>query len=246
MPIEVNTAALPQMTWGAWVRTDSLVPGLRKVMGHDNGGWDRTIGLDIRNESFRYTSFTGFQRPIEGSPGPVSTNDWTFLAATYDQDAQSVTVYVDLDVSTTNDALVAVTETGNFNVGWQTFAIGSIRPDLDNEGWNGVIDNAFIYEGILTTRQLHILRDRDKEAVIGKQEGPRLRVDRSGGNLVFTWDSAGGKLYNLRSETDPSVDSPVDWPIFNEHSDIVATPPKNTLTIALPVDSERLDRKNVV
>ena len=118
-------------------------------------------------------------------------------------------------MSHTNGALVEVTETRNFNAGWQTIATGRIRPNIDNGGWHGVIDHAFIYEGILTTRQLHILRDRDKEAVIGKQEGPRLRVDRSGGNLVFTWDSAGGKLYNLRSETDPSVDSPVDWPIFN-------------------------------
>lgn len=238
-PIDVNPAALPQMSWGAWVRTNSLAPGLRKVMGHDNGAWDRTIGLDTRDQSFRYTSFTGFQRPVEGSVAPVSTTDWTFLAATYDQDAQSVTVFVDLDVATTDDQLVAETEVGNFNSGWPTFAIGAIRPDLDNEGWDGAIDNAFVYEGILTTAQLHRLRTRGKEEVLGKQDGPRLQVERAGGDLVFTWESAGGKLYNLRSRVDPSVDDPVDWPIFGGNAEIVASPPLNTLSIPMPGDDER-------
>ncbi|MEC9037337.1 MAG: hypothetical protein VX588_10985, partial [Verrucomicrobiota bacterium] len=48
-PIDINAGVIPDMTWGAWVRTDNTSPGLRKIMGHDNGGWDRTIGLDSRN-----------------------------------------------------------------------------------------------------------------------------------------------------------------------------------------------------
>jgi len=158
-PVDVNTSVMPQMTWGAWVRTDSLAAGLRKVMGHDNGAWDRTIGLDTRDASFRYTSFTGFQRPIEGSPGPLNTTDWTFLAATYDQGAQAVTIYVDLDATSTADALVSVTEVGNFNAGWPTFAIGGIRPDIASEGWVGAIDQAFVFNELLTPAQLTQIRD---------------------------------------------------------------------------------------
>ncbi len=40
-PININPASLPQLTMGAWVKTASLNSGLRKVIGHDDGGWDR-------------------------------------------------------------------------------------------------------------------------------------------------------------------------------------------------------------
>ncbi len=115
VPVDINASVMPDMTWGAWVRTDNTNPGLRKVMGHDNGGWDRTIGLDSRNGQFRYTSFTGFGRPVVGDlPGPESTEDWTFLAASYDSADGSVTVYVDLDASTADDELVTVTENASY------------------------------------------------------------------------------------------------------------------------------------
>ncbi|MEM7385506.1 MAG: hypothetical protein AAF514_11225, partial [Verrucomicrobiota bacterium] len=47
-PININPEEEPELTVGAWVRTASVEPGLRKIMGHDNGGWDRTVGLDNR------------------------------------------------------------------------------------------------------------------------------------------------------------------------------------------------------
>src|SRR6266511_1191891 len=98
-PIDINATTLPALTMGAWVRTSTLSPGLRKVIGQDDGGWDRVIGLDDRNGAVRYTSFTG-TGPAPGTPGPVSTTDWTFLAATYDEVGTQVIVYVDLDAST--------------------------------------------------------------------------------------------------------------------------------------------------
>lgn len=71
--------------------------------------------------------------------------------------------------------------------------------------------------------------------------GPRIFFDvaRSGDDLVLTWSSQGGKLYNLRSETDLSVAPPAEWPIFDGQADLEATPPENTLTIAGPADPER-------
>ena len=67
-----------------------------------------------------------------------------------------------------------------------------------------------------------------------------LEVTRSGTDLVFTWDSRGGKLYNLRSQTDPSAADLKDWPVFDGHMEIEATPPANTLSIPLPADPLRL------
>ena len=158
-PIDINAGAIPDMTWGAWVRTDNTNPGLRKILGHDNGGWDRTLGLDNRNGQFRYTSFTGFGRPVVGNlPGPANTEDWTFVAASYDSAAGTVSVYVDVDASSTDDELVAVTETARWNTGWPTFAIGGIRPDNTSELWDGVIDNVFVYNEVLSPAEIAALR----------------------------------------------------------------------------------------
>jgi hypothetical protein len=77
------------------------------------------------------------------------------------------------------------------------------------------------------------------DVVTGPGPAVLLEVESSGSDLTFTWDSRNGMLYNLRSETDPSMAAPLDWPLFDGQQDLEATPPKNTLTIALPVDSER-------
>jgi hypothetical protein len=162
-PVNVNPAAMPQMTWGAWVRTDSLASGLRKVMGHDDGAWDRTLGLDNRNPAiFRYTAFTGDANnsgPVEGSPAPTNTTDWTFIAASHDQVAQTITFYIDLNAGTTGDALQSFTEFAGFGTGWPTFAIGDIRPDVTSEPWDGAIDNVFVYNEVLSASALTALRN---------------------------------------------------------------------------------------
>lgn len=73
-------------------------------------------------------------------------------------------------------------------------------------------------------------------------ETPSLffKVEADGDNLVLTWESKNGQLYNVRSETDPSNGDPGSWPIYDGHADIVATPTLNTLTIPRPADPFRL------
>ncbi len=184
--IDVNPEELPQMTWGAWVKPSNTNPGLKKIMGHDDGGWDRTIGLDNRTGDFRYTSFVGNQRPVVDTPGPENTDDWTFIAATYDEDAGEVTVYVDIDAGSIGDELVAVTEPTVFNPGQSQFSIGSLRPDNGAEGWVGLIDNAFLYNTTLTSAQLNFMRDGGSGAILGSSgDDP---------DLVFTRDLAFGEL----------------------------------------------------
>ncbi|NIP94395.1 MAG: hypothetical protein GWO24_13490, partial [Akkermansiaceae bacterium] len=83
------------------------------------------------------------------------------------------------------------------------------------------------------------LRNGGKAAITGGAAGPRLEVSQVGEDLVFTWESLGGKLYTLRSETDPSAAEPIDWPVYDNNADIEATPPENTLTIPRPGDPTR-------
>jgi hypothetical protein len=187
-PIDINAGTLPDMSWGAWVRTNNTEPGLRKVMGHDNGAWDRTLGLDSRNGQFRYTSFTGIGRPVVGDlPGPENTEDWTFLAANYDSKDSTVSVYVDLDASTIDDDLVKVTEPARWNTGQDSFAIGGIRPDNTTELWDGAIDNVFVYEGILTDEEMKDLRDR--AAIVGEVLRITEVVRNPDNSFTLTWTS---------------------------------------------------------
>jgi hypothetical protein len=178
VPIDINVGVMPKMTWGAWVRTDSTTSGLRKVMGHDNGAWDRTIGLDNRapDGSFRYTTFVGDDPvngsgPLEGTPGPTTITEWAFIAASYDQVAKTVTMYVDLNAATSADPLVTVTEPGGFGPGETTFAIGGISPANAGEAWDGAIDQAFIYNEVLTASKVAAIRRRGIPELLGIPEG---------------------------------------------------------------------------
>ncbi len=71
---------------------------------------------------------------------------------------------------------------------------------------------------------------------------PRVRitdVSLDGENLKISWESEAGTSYRLRSETDLSAPDPATWPVFDTFEDIRATPPINTASIPLSVDSER-------
>ena len=173
-PIDVNPSVLPQMTWGAWVRTNSLT-GRQKVLGHDDNGWDRALGKDDRAPATgsRWTSFTGNAEvsntgPVEGTPVVDSTDAWTFIAATYDQATEQVVVYVDTDADTMTDDVVAVSEPAGFGPSrFTTFAIGGLRPDNAAEAWNGLIDGVFVFDNVLTAAEITEIRNTRGASILG-------------------------------------------------------------------------------
>jgi hypothetical protein len=158
-PIDINPAALPRFTMGAWVNSDQVNSGLYKILGHDNGGWDRTVGLDNRGTGgFRWTSFIGNGNPVPNTPAPVF-GQWTFIAAAYDNTAGTVTVYVDVDANTTVDAVESFTNPTGFNPGQSSVAIGNLRPDDFAEGFRGMMDNVFFFNETLNAGEIQELRD---------------------------------------------------------------------------------------
>jgi hypothetical protein len=192
-------------------------PGLYKILGSDNGGWDRTIGLDNRIDGpepplrSRYTSFVGYRRPVEGTPEVMNGDDWTFVAATYSESSEIVTVYVDLDVSTTDDPLVAVSEPSDFNPGFDTVSIGSLRPDNTAESWVGKIDNVFFYGFVLSPEELADIRTRGRDAILGSAPvDSRLWFTSvgfdNGGNVVLEWEELNAPgPYLVEHLDDPAV-----------------------------------------
>ena len=157
-PIDINPSALPKLTMGAWVKMDDLLAGLYKIIGHDNGGWDRTLGLDHREGPFRWTSFVGFRRPVTPTAEPIP-HQWSFVAAAYDEEAEQVTVYIDIDANTLDDELQVFSEPTNFNRGQTKVSIGSLRPDNFSEGFRGWMDNVFFFGDTLDVSQITRLRD---------------------------------------------------------------------------------------
>ncbi len=144
-PIDVNRVALPQMTWGAWVRPNVGGGNIQPVLSNDDGGFDRQIGLDNRGGVSSWSTFTG-SNVLNPGVAP-STSDWTFLAVVYDQNQYSMTFYVN------GQAFSTAT---NFGGSPASFAIG--KSAAFPNYFSGVIDNVFVYDEALSSTQVATLR----------------------------------------------------------------------------------------
>lgn len=71
-----------------------------------------------------------------------------------------------------------------------------------------------------------------------------ISYDNANGELNISWESKAGKLYNLRSESDPSATAPLEWPLFVQgattYENLPGTPPSNTLILDFPPEALRL------
>lgn len=186
-PINTNPGVLPQLTMGAWVRTNVTTgPSLRhKFIGSDKGGGDRTIGLDYRGAGWapfgdRYSAFAGTTGPVEtpvadfAAPG---TFEWSFVAVVYDQSTATATVYADVDRFDTEPLVSATKSPTAFDADtWPTIAIGGLRPDLNAEGWNGTIDNVFFYNEALSAATLTEIRDGGKTRLMQDAYDPNAVI----------------------------------------------------------------------
>jgi hypothetical protein len=176
-------------------------------MGHDNGGWDRAIGLDERGGAFHYTAFTGGDRyPLTEPPStPTSTEDWTFVAAAFDELADNVTFYVDLDASTTTDPLASASALSIHGGGAAEFAIGSLSP-TGGEDWNGLIDNVFLYRNALTAGQITAIRDGGADAILGTPQPDLVITSVLTGDtdITIVWTSSPAATYGV--DYKPSLD----------------------------------------
>jgi hypothetical protein len=92
-----------------------------------------------------------------------------------------------------------------------------------------------LFNEALTPEEVFTVSTQKGEFILPQSDAPTLAVKAMGDDLVFTFDSKGGKLYTLRSNA--NFDIPTSsWPVLGGNMDIAATPPENTLTIARPAD----------
>ncbi len=88
VPINMSVAAMPQVTFGAWVYAKSAANPQYGIISIDDGNFDRTLGIDSRPA----TSGANWAAFIGGSAVgtiPAATNKWVFFAVSYDQSLRS-------------------------------------------------------------------------------------------------------------------------------------------------------------
>jgi len=139
-PVNINPDVMPQMTMIAWARSNSTSKGT--VISCDDGGYDRTIDIDSRGGGTGWSAFSGSKRVLGHSP--VTIGEWTFVAAVYDQDAETVKLYV-------NGALINEEE-GKLGPGWNYTHIGS-NPS-HRQYFSGTIDEVRIYNRTLSADEI--------------------------------------------------------------------------------------------
>ncbi len=141
--LNISPSVFPQLTMGAWVLATDVSP-IRQIISHDNGGFDRSLGLDNRGGVNGYSAFTG-TGVLGGQPATPWV--WTFVAVVYDQIAGTTMLYV-------NGA--TYTGTAASGTGMEFTRIG-MNPAF-GEYFSGRIDDVFFFSGALTGPQLDFIR----------------------------------------------------------------------------------------
>jgi hypothetical protein len=143
VPIDINPTVMPQVTFGAWVKTSNLDNVIRGIISHDDGGFDRTIDMDTRGGSpnVEFCAFTG----VGGHCAADATTNWTFLVARYDAGTSTAQFTVN---GTHSGVFTSTNGSGLTNT-----TIGR-NPRFDLP-FIGQIDNVFFYDEYLTDSQVN-------------------------------------------------------------------------------------------
>jgi hypothetical protein len=154
VPLDINPSIYPRLTIGCWARPDSY-GSIQPLINHDDGGYDRQLGLDVRGGGIGWSAFCGPAGLVLGAV-PAIKGKWAFVAAVYDQVAQTVKLQVDDMV---------LTKTGvTLGPGQDMLYIGCNW--IYQTYFRGAIDNVFVFGDALTDEQLAYIRSGGAKAIM--------------------------------------------------------------------------------
>lgn len=150
VPWDINPEKSPRITITAWARFtgNPEEQGLYQVISHDNGDYDRSLGIDTRAGSWGWSAFAGDAFVIGGVP--VTPNEWTFLSASYDQTAKTAQM--------TAGGTVVPAKTSVLGKGHPHLWIGG-NPSFA-EHFIGEIAHVQIFDRILTPEELRLVENQ--------------------------------------------------------------------------------------
>lgn len=163
LPLDINPGRLPHLTIAAWVRADADQP-IQQIVSHDNGGYDRSLGIDYRGGGNGWSAFAGSGAVL--GVKPVQTGKWTFVAAVWDQVAQRVQLYADGQ---------HFEKAGSTGDGHGSLRIG-MNPSY-GEHFRGAIDEVWIFDEVLDANAIAHLRGNEP-SVAQPAIRPHLSIER--------------------------------------------------------------------
>jgi hypothetical protein len=187
-PVNINPDIMPSMTMSAWVRADDDSP-IMQVISHDNGGYDRSLGIDSRGGGTGWSAFSGSGGVLGYTP--VTIGEWVFVAVVYDQNLSTVKLYV-------NDTIYE--EEGNLGLGWDYIHIGS-NPSYV-EYFAGAIDEVRIYNRALFETDIQEPTEEDADLVVLVGDIDNLGFGYPDGFDVFSGNSTPRHSYPWEPEAD--------------------------------------------
>ncbi len=171
LPLDAGVTAVPDLTWGAWVKPTREITSRSEILSTDNGSYDRVLTIDDRiggqsTGVFRFAAMAGPRHgvmPLQQVPVPV--NEWRFVAAVYRSESKLVALYVE-DPALGDGQGGLASQFGTAEIGpsanWIRVGghFGGIEP------FAGAIDNVFIISGALGHPHLEQFRTQGASAVL--------------------------------------------------------------------------------
>ncbi|NIP92359.1 MAG: hypothetical protein GWO24_02330 [Akkermansiaceae bacterium] len=212
-----------------WMHAPQSSGGARGIQAHIPWG-NGTIFFDQSG-----CCAGGSERLTVGSG--VNANEWQHYVFRRDEEGNR-DIFVDgVSVAQSGGAAPLEPFNGVLNIGSAANGGNSI---------DGIVDDFAIWDRALEDSEIEAIYSNGLDGVSIKQlffeVGDRLNLDvrrADDGMLELSWDSVGGELYRVRSETDLSNGEPKTWPVYDGNEDIEATPDRNVLTFPFPDDGER-------
>ncbi len=147
VPYSASKSVTGLMTLAGWIKTQTVSGGLKCVMSTDttgNGLSNYWLGIENGNLVFGFWASSAF-RTVKTTTSPVSIGEWYHVAATFNDSTNTVLLYV-------NGALV---QTGSLTYSPTTETADLlIGRSIDNEYWNGSLDDLRIYPKVLTLAEV--------------------------------------------------------------------------------------------
>lgn len=146
--VNINPEAMPVCTLVTWAKFkgDPAAEETEQVVSHDDGGYDRSMGLDGRSGRWGWSTFVGNQAVAGGIP--VVPEQWTFLAVIYNQPQRTVTFYA-------GDQKVEVADV-DMGSGLDTTSVGT-NPSY-GEHFVGDVEPVKVYDRALSDEEIAKLR----------------------------------------------------------------------------------------
>ncbi len=154
--LDINPEARPALTLSAWVRylplPDAGEDLIYQVISHDDGAYDRSMGIDYRSTGGQgWSMFAGDQSVLGSSP--LKAGEWVQLTSVYDQASKLAVLYV-------NGQEVSRSTEAELGAGYDYLLIGANPAFVEH--FPGDIDEVRIYERALSEAEVKTLYERSK------------------------------------------------------------------------------------